>query len=122
MQTISISTATNPNGARLYRAAIGNQASTGKTLGEALDALTVKIGSPEINGFLLLQNYQPDRFFKAEQQQRLAELMTTWRIARDRGEALPGDRQAELDALIEAELLATAERARSVFAQAEAIS
>lgn len=118
MQTISISTAANTNGDRLYRAKIGDQASTGKTLGEALDALTAKIGSLEINGVLLLQSCQPDRFFNAEQQQRLATLMTIWRTALDRGETLPTEQQSELDALIEAELSATAERAQSILAQA----
>jgi hypothetical protein len=121
MQTISISTDADSNGKRLYRAAIGDQASTGKTLGEAIDALTVKIGSPAINGFLLLQSCQPDRFFSAEEQQQLAALMTTWRIARDRRESLPPAQQLELDELIEAELYATAERAQSILAQATQI-
>lgn len=37
--------------------------------------------------------------------------MTTWRQARDAGAVLPSDEQAELDALIEAELHASANRA-----------
>ena len=39
MQTISISTTANINGDRLYRATSGDRASTGRTAGEALDAL-----------------------------------------------------------------------------------
>lgn len=117
MQAISISTVADTNGDRLYRAVMGDRSSMGKTLGEALDALTVKIGSSDINGFLVLQSCQPDRFFNAEQQQRLAELMARWRTARDQGAMLPSEQQAELDALIELELYATAERARSVLAQ-----
>jgi hypothetical protein len=117
MQTISIATIATTNGERLYRAALGDRQSTGKTAGAALDALTVEMGSEEINGFLLLQNHQPDRFFTAEQQQRLTELMSIWRTARDRGDALPAVQQAELDDLIEAELDATAERAKAILAQ-----
>jgi hypothetical protein len=117
MQTISIATIANINGDRVYRAAIGDRQSTGKTAGEALDALTMQIGSQEINGFLLLQNQQPDRFFTIEQQQRLTELMSIWRTARDRGDSIPAEQQSELDALIEAELNATAERAKAILAQ-----
>ncbi len=117
MQTISIATIASTNGDRLYRAASGDRQSTGKTAGEALDALTVQIGSQEINGFLLLQNYQPDEFFTAQQQQRLTELMSLWRTARDVGDSFPPDLQSELDALIEAELDATADRSKAILAQ-----
>lgn len=117
MQTISIATIANTNGDRIYRAAIGDRQSTGRTAGEALDALTMQIGSQEINGFLLIQNQQPDRFFTVEQQQRLAELMSIWRTARDRGDSIPAEQQSELDALIEAELNATAERAKAILSQ-----
>jgi hypothetical protein len=117
MQTISITTVSATNGDRLYRAVMGSQQSTGKTAGEALDALTVQMGSTEVNGFLLLPNFQPDQFFTVHQQQRLIELMNNWRVVRDRGEELPPEQQAELDKLIEAELYATAERAKSIITQ-----
>jgi hypothetical protein len=117
MRTISIETIANPSGDLVYRAAMGDRQSTGKTAGAALDALTVQIGSQEINGFLLLQNYQPDQFFTAKQQQRLTELMSIWKTAQDRGDLLPPEQQSELDDLIEAELDATAERAKSILAQ-----
>jgi hypothetical protein len=61
MQTISITTVSATNGDRLYRAVMGSQQSTGKTAGEALDALTMQMGSVEVNGFLLLPNFQPDQ-------------------------------------------------------------
>jgi hypothetical protein len=67
-----------------------------------------------VEGFLLLRNHQPDRFFTAQQQQRLTELMSLWRTARDVGDSFPPDLQSELDALIEAELDATAARWRSL--------
>ena len=57
-----------------------------------------------------IQGFQPDAWFTAAQQERLAELMGEWRAARDRGEALPPDQQAELDQLVEAELVAAQRR------------
>ena len=60
---------------------------------------------------IIVQNRRPDRFFNADQQQRLAGLMDRWRAMRDRGATLPADEQAELEALIEAELRAAADRA-----------
>jgi uracil-DNA glycosylase len=119
MQTISIETIANVNGDRVYRAAIGDRQSIGKTAGEALDALTVQMGNQEINGFLLLPSYQPDQFFTAQQQQRLTELMSIWRTARDRGETITPEQQSELDDLIEAELDATAERAKAILSQTQ---
>ena len=58
-----IETIANPNGDLIYRAAMGDRQSTGKTAGAALDALTVQMGSQEINGLLLVQNHQPEQFF-----------------------------------------------------------
>jgi hypothetical protein len=117
MQTISIATIANTNGDRVYQATIGDQQSTGKTAGQALDALTIQMGSPEINGFFLLQSCQPDKFFTAEQQQRLTALMSLWKTAKDQGQMLPPGQQPELDNLIEAELYATTERAKSMLSQ-----
>jgi hypothetical protein len=53
---------------------------------------------------LIIQSFRPDSLFSAEQQKRLSELMELWRIARDQGQDLPPDQQAELDSLVEAEL------------------
>jgi hypothetical protein len=121
VQTISIVPIASPNGDRLYRAASGDRQSTGKTAGAALDALTAQMETQQIEGFLLLRNHQPDRlgalrdrFFTAQQQQRLTELMSLWRTARDVGDSFSPDLQSELDALIEAELDATAARWRSL--------
>jgi hypothetical protein len=51
-----------------------------------------------------------DAWFTAEQQQRLQELMDRWRTARDSGIRLAPEEQAELDALVEAELRAATAR------------
>jgi hypothetical protein len=58
-----------------------------------------------------MQSLRPDRFFTAAQQQRLDALMVRWRSLRDQGASLPVDEQAELEALIAAELQASAARA-----------
>jgi hypothetical protein len=59
---------------------------------------------------IIVQSQRPDCFFDAAQQQRLAELMERWRLARDRGETLPFEEQSELEALVETELRASADR------------
>jgi hypothetical protein len=61
--------------------------------------------------------YQADKFFSAQQQERLTELMSAWRVARDCGQTLPPEQQSELDNLIETELAATIERAKAILDQ-----
>lgn len=93
-----------------YHAVAGDKQSQGKTAGEALDALTAQLSEEETSTLVIVQSLRPDRFFNIEQQQRLAELMSRWRTARDKGETLLPDEQAELEALVEAELRASADR------------
>jgi hypothetical protein len=95
-----------------YRAIAGSIQSVGKTAGEALDSLTAQLDEEEAGTLIIVQNQRPDRFFSAQQQQRLEELMTRWRAARAAHNTLPPGEQAELDALVEAELEAATERAK----------
>jgi hypothetical protein len=97
------------NGAAFYAAAGGLQA-VGSTPGSALDALAAQLGDSRTGTLVVVQQFRPDEFFSAEQQQRLEELMLHWREARDQGGCLP-EEQAELDNLIDAELAAAARRA-----------
>jgi hypothetical protein len=60
---------------------------------------------------------QADTLFTAAQQQRLAELMAQWRIARDAGTPFSFKEQAELDALVEAELRAAIQRSATLARQ-----
>ena len=110
MTTVSIvpeqSSPTVPN----YRAIAGKHQSVGKTPGEALDSLTSKLDEPDSGALVLIQRMKPDRFFTEGQQKRLAELMERWRTARDQGQKLALDEQAELDQLVQAELEASARR------------
>lgn len=110
MTTVAILPDSNTNGERIYRAMAGDKQSTGRTAGEALDALTAQLEDDEFSTILVIQNFHPDWFFSAQQQRRLSELMSLWRIARDCGQTLPSEQQAELDNLVEAELKAATAR------------
>jgi hypothetical protein len=114
MTTISIfpeHSGAQPTG---YRAVAGNRQSVGRTAGEALDALTSQLDEAERGTLVVVQHRRPDQFFTAEQQQRLQELMGRWRAARDAQTGLPADEQAELNALVEAEVRAAAARAAAL--------
>jgi hypothetical protein len=117
MKTISIKTMTTTDGERLYQASLGIQSSTGRTAGEALDDLTAKMENQEINGFLFLQVNEPDQFFTAPQQERLAELKSLWQVARDQGNTLPIEQQTELDDLMVLEMDAVIGRSKEMMNQ-----
>jgi hypothetical protein len=116
MTAISILPITDETGNQHYRASVGDRHSTGKTPGEALDAIVAQTGQLGAEFFLLTPNFQADRFFTAEQQQRLTVLMTAWREARDQSQPFPEALQQELDILVEAELTATADRLTAIHA------
>jgi hypothetical protein len=110
MMSVAIVPEPTQSGGRAYRAIAGNQQSIGKTAGEALDALTASLSQEEAGTLIVVQHLRPDRFFTAEHQARLEELMRMWREARDAGSSLPTEQQAELDALVESEVRAASER------------
>ena len=97
-----------------YHAVAGEKHAQGKTAGEALDALTAQLSADEASTLVIVQSLRPDHFFNAAQQERLAALMARWRAARDQGQTLPVDEQTELEALVEAELRASAARAAAL--------
>lgn len=99
-----------------YRAVAGKAQSIGKSAGEALDALTAQLDEAEAGTLIVVQHLRPDRFFTAAQQ-RLAELMSRWRAARDAGPPWSAEEQAELDGLVESELRASGERAAALMQQ-----
>jgi hypothetical protein len=94
-----------------YCAIAGSRQSSGKTAGQALDALNDNLSEEERGTLVIVQHHRPDQFFTASQQGRLQELMARWRAARDTGSSLPVDEQNELSALVDAELRAAADRA-----------
>jgi hypothetical protein len=111
MTKVAIVPEPTETGAIGYRAIAGTKHGVGETAGQALDALTGMLSADESGTLIVVQNFHPDRFFTAQQQRRLKELMAQWRSARERGTQLSAADQAELDRLIEAEGRASAERA-----------
>lgn len=111
MTTVSILRDPRPDNGAAFHAAGGGLQAAGSTPGAALDALTAQLGDSRTGTLVVVQQFRPDEFFSAEQQQRLEELMLHWREARDQGGCLPEKEQAELDNLIDAELAAAGRRA-----------
>lgn len=114
MTTVSILPVPTENGGIVYRAVSGGRHREGKTAGQALDALAAELSEEERSTLVIVRHHRPDRFFTAEQLAKLEELMARWRTARDAGTALPPQEQAELDALVDAELRAAADRAEAI--------
>lgn len=110
MTKVAILPIPTESGGVSFCALAGDKRSRGKTAGEALDALNLQLSADKSSTLIIVQNQRPDCFFNAVQQQRLAELMGEWRLARDKGEVLSTEEQAELEALVETELRASAER------------
>ncbi len=117
MTTVAILPVSDASGERIYRAIAGDKQSTGRTAGEALDALTAQLEGSEFSTLLLIQSFRPDWFFSAQQQRRLSELMSLWRTAHDQGQTLPPEQQAELDSLVETELRAATARTAALVQQ-----
>jgi uncharacterized protein (DUF1810 family) len=92
-----------------YRAVAGDKESTGRTAGEALDALTSQLEDEETGTLVIVQNRKADEFFNAAQQERLAALM----LLRQAGN-LSTEEESELETLIQAELDGARQRAEAL--------
>jgi hypothetical protein len=114
MTTIAIVPQIDESPEKGYRAIAGAVQSEGRTAGQALDALTSKLGEPRETTLVILQPGRPDALFSEEQQRRLEDLMARWRAGRDSGAPLTPDEQTELEGLTEAELQAAKLRAQEV--------
>lgn len=99
----------------LYRAIAPTEQAqaTGRTAGEALDALNAQLAQAD-SPLVLVQSMRPDCWFTAEQQARLQELMRQSQAAAEAGQPLPPDVEAERNTLIEAELRASGQRAAAL--------
>lgn len=111
MTRVAILPLPSEKGKPSYRAVSGDKQSEGQTIGQALDGLTSQLTDEENGTLVIVQNFHEDALFTAEQQQRLTDLMTRWRAARDNSQNLPPHEQAELEALVDAELRASGTRA-----------
>src|SRR5438445_4785605 len=107
MTRVAILTEPSAQGDVKYRAVAGARHAVAKTVGAALDALAAQLPPEQSGTLVVVQNHEADRFFTAQQQQRLEDLMQRWRSARDAGKALLPCQQAELDALVDAEVQAS---------------
>ena len=114
MTSVAILPKSGPMGERSYDAVAGERRSEGRTVGEALDALTAQLPEEEAGTLIVVQHGRPDAFFTESQQRRLGQLMQNWRSARESGNALPADEQSELEALVEGEVTASAKRAAAL--------
>jgi hypothetical protein len=119
MTKVAILPERSAKGVTMYRAVAGAHQAVANTAGAALDALTAQLSPDESGTLVVVQNHRPDRFFNAEQQRRLEDLMGRWRLARDAGKELSPTEQAELKSLVEAEILASGERAVAALADLE---
>jgi hypothetical protein len=117
MTTIILVPEPSPTAQPSFRAIAGELQALGATAGQALDAVTAQLGGTGETTLVVMQPMRPDAWFTAEQRQRLADLMARWRAARDAGAALPPEEQAELDALVRAEMDAAAKRSAALARQ-----
>lgn len=114
MNTISILPEGGESRPTGFRAVCTGRKAAGRTPGEALDALTSQLGAGAAGAAVIVQLFHPDKYFSAEQRERLSALMARWRAARETGGALPAAEQAELERLVEEELQGSAERAEQM--------
>src|SRR2546423_10328589 len=92
-----------------YRAVAGDKESTGRTAGEALDALTSQLDEEESGTLVIVQNRKADQFFNAIQQERLTDLMQLRKAGN-----LSADDERELESLVDAELNGARQRANAL--------
>src|SRR5712691_13058317 len=97
MPSIAIRTEHNEAGAPRFRAVAGNRQSVGRTMGEALDALTADWDDDIQETAVFIQRLQPDAYFTAAQYHRMQELLT-------RRATLTAEEHVELETLIDAVL------------------
>src|SRR5436309_9142374 len=86
-----------------FRAVAGNCQAVGRTMGEALDALTADWGNDIQETAVLIQRFHPDSYFTAAQYDRMQELLA-------HRASLTAEERVEIEALIDAELEATVAR------------
>jgi hypothetical protein len=97
-----------------FRAVAARAQAMGRTAGEAIDALTSQLDDDQSETLIIVRDLRPDQFFDASQRERLRELTARWRSARDSGTTMSAVEQSELEALIDSELVAAAERSAAL--------
>ncbi len=85
--------------------------STGKTAGEALDALTSQLIPDERGTIVIVQEMQGDKYFNEDQIDRMRLLLDR---LNSRPESLSADELAELQSLVAAEFQGSARRTSDI--------
>jgi hypothetical protein len=116
MTRVAILPEVTADGKKRFRAVAGEVQTVGATVGQALDAISSQISDSGPGTLFVVQSFEPDQYFNADQQRRLGELMALWRRAQESGQALPVSEQSELDALIQAEFRGAEARSRAMLA------
>src|SRR5437660_6650587 len=75
MTSIAIRTEDGELGQPRFRAVAGSRESVGRTMGEALDALTAEWGEEIQEAGVLIPRFQPDAYFTEAQHSRMEELL-----------------------------------------------
>ncbi len=81
--------------------------SQGRSAGEAFDAIWEKLGPDRYPAVIIVQQMRPDEFFTQDQMDRLGTLTDRLRIG-----DITSTERAELEALVEIELAASANRSK----------
>lgn len=119
MSTVSVASEANGSATTIYRARARGKEAYGDTVGQAIDRLPSDVAEGEGPLVVVVQSFRGDRFFTAEQQKRLIELREKANLAHESGGGLPQAEQAELDALIDAELRGATERSVEILRQSK---
>ncbi|SRR5258708_5370218 len=90
-----------------FRAIAGNRQSTGRTAGEALDALNLERDNDTNPALILVQQMGTDPYFSEDQFQRMKELLA-------RRESLSTAEQTELESIAREELMASGRRTQAL--------
>ena len=98
----------------VFRATAGQKQATGRTAGQALDALIAQLPAVDVDTVVIVQSIQPDRYFTAKERERLEELVALKREALAKNSSLSPEQTTELENLVEAELQAATVRAEAL--------
>src|SRR5215216_5118105 len=111
MPTIAILPEQGEDQPMTFSAITTGRKATGRTVGEALDALTSQLSAEETYTPVIVQQFRPDQHFSAAQRDRLSTLLARQRAASETGDALSAVEQSELERLVDEEIQGAGERA-----------
>jgi hypothetical protein len=112
--TVSILPVPGSDGQLSFHAVSGGKSSLGRTRGEALDAISTQLADEQDSTLVVVQSFRPDRYFSADQQRRLTELLDITSVASQQDKDLSDSERTELNALVELELRAAGQRAAAL--------